>query len=93
MQTESRKPLIPSNILWREEDGNTVLFNEEDGEPYLLNETGTRIWELCNEEVSVDEILSLLPQEFEGDGTIIRQEALDLIRDLVEKKLLELRSP
>jgi hypothetical protein len=91
MQKDNRKPLVPSNILWREEDGNTVLFNEEDGEPYLLNEAGTRIWELCNDEVPVDEILSLLPLEFEGNEAMIHKEALELINDLVEKKLLELR--
>jgi hypothetical protein len=83
--------LVPPNILWREEDGNTVLFDEENGEPYLLNETGTRIWELCNDEVTVGDILSLLPQEFEGETAVIQEEALELIRDLVGKKLLELR--
>ena len=91
-EKDSRKLFIPQNILWREEEGNTVLFNEEDGEPYLLNETGSRVWELCNEEITVGEILSLLPQEFEGDPATIRKEALALIHDLADKKLLELRS-
>ncbi|MEK6777578.1 MAG: PqqD family protein [bacterium] len=90
MTTDHRKPSIPSNVLWREEDGNTVLFDEQNGEPYLLNETGARIWELCNEDVPLGEILSLLPQEFEGDTTVIQKQAMDLIQDLVEKKLLEL---
>lgn len=93
MEKDTRKPVVPSNILWREEEGNTVLFDEENGEPYLLNETGTRIWELCNEEVTVAEILSLLPQEFEGDPATIREEALVLIQDLVDKKLLALTIP
>lgn len=92
MLMNNHKPSIPSNILWREEEGNTVLFNEEDGEPYILNETGTRIWELCNENVPLGEILSLLPQEFEGETSVIRKEAMDLIRELVEKKLLMLSS-
>lgn len=87
-QEDTRIALIPDNILWREEDGNTVLFNEDDGEPYILNETGTRIWELCNEEVPLREILALLPQEFDGDTTVIQQEAQDLIGELIEKKLL-----
>ena len=91
-EMETRKPIIPPNILWREEDGSTVLFNEEDGEPYLLNETGTRIWELCNDEVPVGEILSLLPLEFEGTKESIQREALELIQALVDKKLLELRT-
>jgi hypothetical protein len=91
MTTDHRKLSIPSNVLWREEDGNTVLFDEEKGEPYLLNETGSRIWELCNDDVTLGEILSLLPQEFEGDTAVIQKQAMDLIQDLVEKKLLELR--
>lgn len=90
-QEDARIAVIPANILWREEDGNTVLFNEDDGEPYILNETGSRIWELCNEEVPVHEILALLPQEFEGDGAVIQREAHDLIKELIEKKLLMLR--
>lgn len=87
-QEDTRIAFIPDNILWREEDGNTVLFNEDDGEPYILNETGTRIWELCNEEVPLREILTLLPQEFDGDTTVIQQEAQNLIDELIEKKLL-----
>ncbi len=92
MTKDHRKPSIPSNVLWREEEGNTVLFDEENGEPYLLNGTGSRIWELCNDDVTLGEILSLLPQEFEGDTAVIQKEALDLIQDLVEKKLLALSS-
>lgn len=90
MEKDTRKPSVPSNVLWREEEGNTVLFDEENGEPYLLNETGTRIWELCNEDVTVGEILSLLPLEFEGERTTIQKEALELIYDLVDHRLLEL---
>lgn len=90
MKEDTRTPHIPSNILWREEEGNTVLFDEENGEPYLLNETGTRIWELCNEEVPIGEILSLLPLEFQGEAADIREEALQMIHELVDRKLLEL---
>ncbi len=89
-QEDKRTAVIPPNILWRKEDENTVLFNEDDGEPYVLNETGSRIWELCNEEVPVHEILALLPQEFDGEAAVIQQEARNLINELVEKKLLML---
>ena len=91
-QEDKQTAVIPPNILWREEDGNTVLFNEDDGEPYVLNETGSRIWELCNEDVPVHKILALLPHEFDGDAAVIQQEAQDLIDELIEKKLLMLRS-
>ncbi len=90
MTEDMRKPVVPANILWREEGGNTVLFNEADGEPYLLNETGSRIWALCHEGNTVHEILRLLPEEFDGDPTAIETEALALLQELAEKKLLEL---
>jgi hypothetical protein len=92
MTEETRKPVIPTNILWREEGGNTVLFNEADGEPYLLNETGSRIWELCHEGIAVEEILRLLSEEFDGDPAAIETEALALLQELAEKKLLELQA-
>ena len=92
MTEETRKPVIPTNILWREEGGNTVLFNEVDGEPYLLNETGSRIWELCHGGIAVEEILRMLSEEFDGDPAAIKMETLALLEELAERKLLELRA-
>ncbi len=92
MREDTRKPFIPTNILWREEAGSTVIFNEADGEPYLLNETGSRIWELCHEGMVVDEILCRLPEEFDGDPAVMKTEALALLHELAERKLLLLQA-
>ena len=89
MITEKSNVRIPSQILWRKEDGEVVLFDEESGEPYLLNEIGARIWELCQQYGEVKEILRQLYKEYEGKETQIKEDCLRLLNELLQKNLLE----
>lgn len=64
----------------------TVLKDENDKNVLVLNETSTLIWYLCNAEVNVGEMMSLLKESFPDAG---EQIAADVYRSLDTFKLYE----
>jgi predicted transcriptional regulator len=54
----------------------------------LLNLTATRIWQLADGSRSVDEITTILTQEFEVDFQQAYQSVIRLLNELSEKKVI-----
>lgn len=46
-------------------DGETVMMDMERGNYFMLNPVGSRIWELIEKPVSVEEIIHHLREEYE----------------------------
>ncbi|RMF92189.1 MAG: PqqD family protein [Candidatus Schekmanbacteria bacterium] len=85
-----RVPVPSEKILSRIENAKAVIFDDSVGEPYLLNETGTLIWQLCDGNLKIKEIIEILCQQFEDDPSRIEKEVLDFIDKLKEKKIISL---
>ncbi len=81
---------IPEKVLWRIDDGNTVLFDEDEGQPFLLNQTGTQTWRMIHEGKRVEAILRELHKRYPDiSEDTIRNQTLEFIEELLERKLLE----
>ncbi len=71
-------------------DGNEVaLLHLESKSYYSLNLTGMRIWQGLKRGLSLWEISRCLQDEFQVDAETADRCVLDLVRDLVEQKLVE----
>ncbi|MCM2326662.1 MAG: PqqD family protein [Lysobacter sp.] len=69
--------------------GQEVAILELDRGLYFgLNSTGTRIWELLAEPVTVRDIHSAIVSEFEVDGEVASRDVLDLLEKLREAGLI-----
>jgi hypothetical protein len=77
-------------VLAQEARGQTVLLRLEDGGYYALDEVGARIWELCDGERAVGEIVGVLCGEFDAPEAIVRADVLEFIGDLRRERLLVL---
>jgi coenzyme PQQ biosynthesis protein PqqD len=75
-------------ILAQEAHGQTVLLRLADGGYYALDEVGARIWELCDGERAVKEIVEALCAEFDAPEETIRADVLEFIGDLRREQLL-----
>jgi hypothetical protein len=75
-------------ILAQEAHGQTVLLRLDDGGYYALDEVGARIWELCDGQRAVDEIVETLCSEFDAPEATVRADALEFIDDLRRERLL-----
>jgi hypothetical protein len=75
-------------VLAQEANGQTVLLRLSDGGYYALDEVGARIWELCDGERPVAEIVTTLAGEFDAPEATVRADALEFIGDLRRERLL-----
>lgn len=75
--------LVTSNI-----DGEVVMMSVENGEYYGLDEIGTRIWDLLENSLSVNELVDKLTEEFEVEKDDCTRDTLDFLNDLLARNLL-----
>jgi coenzyme PQQ biosynthesis protein PqqD len=75
-------------ILAQEAQGQTVLLRLEDGGYYALNEVGAMIWELCDGEHAVAEIVAAMCAEFDAPEETVRADVIEFIADLRREQLL-----
>jgi hypothetical protein len=75
-------------VLAQEAHGQTVLLRLEDGGYYALDEVGARIWELCDGQLAVGEVVATLCTEFDAPEATVRADVLEFIGDLRRERLL-----
>lgn len=80
-------PAIKDEIMLRDTDGEMFAINLEDGEIYQLNETAVKIFNFCQQEITLDEAVTCLAAEcaVPGQEDVIRedvQETVQVFREL-----------
>jgi hypothetical protein len=78
-------------ILYADIAGDTVMMNVEQGEYYGLDAIGTRIWRLLEHDVRIEEICTLLGNEYEVSDTQCRDDILCFLQELLEHHIIEVR--
>jgi hypothetical protein len=87
------KPKRNSEVIWRKESPQTTLiFNPEDGNISTLNQTGSRIWELCDGEHTIEDVVNIIHEECGEPEHMIEEDAKGFLKELVNRKLLSLES-
>ncbi|MFC1804883.1 PqqD family protein [Candidatus Omnitrophota bacterium] len=96
MRRLNKLPKKNKNLAWRIIDQEAVIINLQ-GQPaslseelHIFNPTATRIWQLCNGRNSMKEIISILQNEYAGDGKKIEQETQEAISKMLKQRLISL---
>ncbi|MBN2275195.1 MAG: lasso peptide biosynthesis PqqD family chaperone [Bacteroidales bacterium] len=79
-----RKP----ELLFNEIDGEVVMLSIENGEYYGMDKVGSRIWELLEQPIKMNELTNILICEFEVSNQQCVEESLEFLSKLYEKKLI-----
>jgi hypothetical protein len=87
MGPESR-PRRRDDVLAQTAGDTVVLLTPDTGAYYTLNEVGGRIWELSDGTRTVAEIARLMGEEYEAPVAEIQADALDILADLHEERLM-----
>ena len=87
MGPESR-PVRRSDILAQAAGETVILLTPDSGEYFTLNEVGGRIWELADGSRTVSEIAGALAGEYDAPVEEIRADALELLGELAEERLV-----
>jgi hypothetical protein len=89
MVTFSDRVVVPSYVLIRHLDGESVLLNLETEKYFGLDGTGTRMWEIATRALSVEAAYEKLSEEFDVEPEVLRNHLTELLGQLVENGLLK----
>ena len=81
-----RKP----GMLFNEIDGEVVMLSIENSEYYGMDKVGSRIWQLLENPMRFNELVNRLMDEYDVTEEKCRQETLDFVKKMTEKKLLNM---
>lgn len=81
---------VPSHVVYRSFEGETLLLNLDSGQYHGLNETGGRMLELLKETGgTVGEAIARLAEEYGVDAQEIEPDLLGFCRSLADRGLVE----
>ncbi len=81
-----KKVTRDENVAWRIIGDEAVLLSAEDSSVHSLDAVGTRIWELCDGEKTVSEIVDQVVSEFEVDRETAEKDVVEFIEELMQKE-------
>ena len=81
-------PVRKEQVIAQKASNDFLLFNMHDGNYYSLNEVGSRIWELCDGDHSVAQLLETLKAEYDAPVESLAQDVLELLEELKSGKLI-----
>jgi hypothetical protein len=81
--------IVPSHVLVRVLDKESVLLNIETERYFGLDETGTRMWQLVTAAPKVEVAYRQLLDEYDVEPELLRDNLTDLLGRLVENGLLQ----
>ena len=84
--------VVPSHVLVRFLDKESVLLNIETERYFGLDETGTRMWQLVTAAPKIEVAYEQLLEEYDVQPELLRENLTDLLTRLVENGLLQVAS-
>ncbi len=82
---------VPTHVLVRFLDRESVLLNLETERYFGLDETGTRMWQLVTTTPNIDTAYQELLAEFDVEPEMLRSNFKDLLSRLVQNGLLQVQ--
>jgi len=83
---------VPSHVLARFLDKESVLLNIETERYFGLDETGTRMWQLVTAAPRIEIAYQQLLDEYDVEAELLRANLTELLSRLVENGLLQVVS-
>jgi hypothetical protein len=83
---------VPSHVLVRFLDKESVLLNIETERYFGLDETGTRMWQLVTAAPKIEVAYGQLLEEYDVEPELLRANLTDLVSRLVENGLLQVNA-
>lgn len=77
------------SVMMRELDGESVLLNLESGHYFGLDDVGTRVWTLALAGPTLGDALRALEEEYDVAPEQLAADVQELLRQLVDHKLVE----
>jgi len=89
----SARVVVQPSVIYRDVSGEFVLLNLQSGVYYGLDPIGSRMWQLLMDERDVDEVCSIMVDEYETSSDVLRADIDRLVNELAEKGLVSIQPP
>ena len=85
----SADPLIPDPQATLEQAGSqAVLYDRRSGKAHVLNASAARLWELCDGESTIDEVVARFAAGYDLPGEAVRPDVEKLVASFRELGVL-----
>jgi hypothetical protein len=84
----TERPVRRDGVLARRVDDVLVLLDPETGQYFQLNGVGADVWELCDGNVTIDEIVTTLERRYNVARSTVLEDVQALVDSLIEENLL-----
>ena len=81
-------PQRNEQVIAQKASSDFLLFNMNDGSYYSLNEVGCRVWELCDGNRSIAQLVETLEAEYDAPAETLTKDVLELLEHLRGGKLI-----
>ena len=90
MLSFSNRVEVPTHVLVRFLEKESVFLNLETERYYGLDETGTRMWQVVTAAPTIQDAYGKLLSEFDVEAELLRQNLSELLERLVDIGLLRI---
>lgn len=84
-------PIANRDVVSRLVDGELILVFPKHGQVKVLNEVATRIWNLSDGKHSIEDIISVICDEFSVTSAQAKEDVLEFFIILTEKQMITLQ--
>jgi len=85
----TRKPLRRHDLEVVEVDGAFDIVDRDGMSLYRLNDTARALWDVCDGETSIDEMIDAAGQLFDAPTPVLRADVIQGISEFYSRGLLE----
>jgi hypothetical protein len=85
-------PALTSQIATTVVDGQALMVLADSGQVTVLNDLGTRIWQSCDGEHNVEQIIRIIVDEYEVDYLTAERDVIEFLDRLVGLQALVMQN-
>jgi hypothetical protein len=87
---ETAVPVVNSDYLVEQFDNEVVLFSLNGADVVALNQTAHLVWRLCQESLTVGQIIGLLSDTYPDQAEEIRADVIAALETMADRGIIEL---
>ena len=80
------------NVLSTTSGAETLLVDQTTGSVHVINQTAARVWELCADDPSVDEIVEGIAETYAIAPDEVREDVYEMVRTFSDLGVVEFLS-
>ncbi len=87
------KPIRNESCHMEELDDEVLLYNPTNNKTLYINKSASVIWQLCNGEQSIEDIINMILDAYPSNEESLRRDILDTLKKLADNNAVSMGEP